>query len=137
MIEDFNGFPDEACIRADFCIVGAGAAGIAIAREFFGSRYKVLLLEWGGPGIEAETQKLYDSEVVGLPHSGIHAGRARVFGGTTTLWGGQALRFDDFDLRKRDWVPYSGWPISREELEPFYDRADRVLNLGPRVSYRD
>jgi len=34
-------------------------------------------------------------------------------------------------------VPFSGWPISREELEPFYDRADRVLQLGPRISYPD
>jgi choline dehydrogenase-like flavoprotein len=137
MIRDFAEFDDGAAVAADICIVGGGAAGIALAREFIGTRFSVLMLEGGGLEAEVETQKLYDSEVVGLPHTGVHEGRARVFGGTTTLWGGQALRLDAFDLQKRSWVPYSGWPISREELEPFYDRADRVLQLGPRISYRD
>jgi choline dehydrogenase-like flavoprotein len=137
MIRDFAEIEDGAAVEADICIVGGGAAGITLAREFIGTRFSVLMLEGGGLEAEAATQKLYDSEVVGLPHSGVHDGRARVFGGTTTLWGGQVLRLDAFDLQKRSWVPYSGWPISREELEPFYARADRVLQLGPRISYRD
>ena len=135
MIEDFNGFPDGSTITTDFCIVGAGAAGITIAREFLGTRSRVLVLEAGGAGSEAATQKLYDSEVVGLPHNGIHEGRARVFGGTTTLWGGQALRFGDLDFQKRSWVPHSGWPISRAELDPYYERAERVMHLGSRFTY--
>jgi choline dehydrogenase-like flavoprotein len=137
MIRDFADFDDGATLAADICIVGGGAAGITIAREFIGTRFSVLMLEGGGLEAEEETQKLYDSEVVGLPHTGVHEGRARVFGGTTTLWGGQALRLDAFDLQKRSWVPFSGWPIPREELEPFYDRADQVLQLGPRIPYRD
>jgi len=137
MIRDFAEFDDGAAVAADICIVGGGAAGITMAREFIGTRFSVLMLEAGGLEAEVETQKLYESEVVGLPHTGVHEGRARVFGGTTTLWGGQALRLDALDLQKRSWVPHSGWPISHEELEPFYDRADRVLRLGPRISYRD
>jgi len=137
MISDFAEFDDGAEVAADVCIVGSGAAGIALAREFIGTHFSVLVLEAGGLEADVETQKLYDSEVVGLPHTGVHEGRARVFGGTTTLWGGQALRLDAFDLQKKSWVPYSGWPISREELEPYYDRADRVLQLGLRISYGD
>jgi len=137
MIEDFEKFDDGATVTGDFCIVGAGAAGITIAREFLGTRYTVILLEGGGLDSEAETQKLYDSEVVGLPHTGIHAGRARLFGGTTTLWGGQALRFKAFDLQEKSWVPFSGWPISSADLDPYYERADQVLQLGPRLAYND
>lgn len=137
MIQDFNEYSDGASLTADICIIGAGAAGIAVAREFAGTRHQVLLLEGGGFDPEAATQKLYDSEVVGLPHTGIHDGRARIFGGTTTLWGGQALRFDEFDLRERSWVPYSGWPVSRAELDPYYERAERVLQIGPRISYSE
>ena len=137
MIEDFHQFNEGTSFEADVCIIGAGAAGIAIAREFLGTRHKILLLESGGFGPEPDSQKLYDSEITGLPHTGIHEGRARIFGGTTTLWGGQALRFDDFDFQERSWVPYSGWPISRAELDPYYDRAERVLHLGPRISYPD
>lgn len=136
MIRDFADFDDGATLAADICIVGGGAAGITIAREFIGTRFSVLMLEGGGLEADEETQKLYDSEVVGLPHAGVREGRARVFGGTTTLWGGQALRLDAFDLQKRSWVPFSGWPISREELEDFYDRADRILQLGPRIPYK-
>jgi choline dehydrogenase-like flavoprotein len=137
MIKDFEKLDDGSTISADVCIIGAGAAGIAIAREFLGTQYTAVTLESGGLNPEAETQKLYDSEVVGLPHLGVHNGRARVFGGTTTLWGGQALRFDAFDLRERSWVPYSGWPISRAELDPYYERADRVLQLGAYIPYAD
>src|ERR1700732_748500 len=135
MIKDFEKLDSESTVRADVCIVGAGAAGIAIAREFLGTRFTAVVLGSGGFNPEAETQKLYDSEVVGLPHAGVHNGRARVFGGTTTLWGGQALRFDPFDFKQRSWVPYSGWPISRAELDPYYDRADRVLQLGAYIPY--
>ena len=129
MIEDFNEFGDGTCVKADICIIGSGAAGITIAREFLGTRHKIVVLEGGGFDPEADSQKLYESEVVGLPHTSIHDGRARVLGGTTTLWGGQALRFEDFDFKERSWVPDAGWPISREALDPYYDRAERVLQL--------
>ena len=137
MIQDFHEFQDGAVVSADVCIVGAGAAGITIAREFIGTHHSVVLLESGGIAAEAETQRLYDSEIVGLPHDSIEQGRARIFGGTTTLWGGQALRFDDIDFKKRTWVPLSGWPISRGELEPYYQRAERVLQIGTPIAYQD
>lgn len=137
MILDFHDFDGGNTINGDICIVGAGAAGITIAREFVGTRYTVVVLEGGGLKPEVETQKLYDSEIIGLPNVGVHEGRARVFGGTTTLWGGQALRFDSFDFEQRSWVPHSGWPISRAELDPFYERAERILNMGPEFSYED
>src|SRR2546425_1725901 len=86
MISDFCEFDEQAMVTADVCIVGGGAAGITLAREFIGTRFSVLMLEGGALEAEAETQKLYDSEVVGLPHTGVHEGRARIFGGTTTLW---------------------------------------------------
>jgi choline dehydrogenase-like flavoprotein len=135
MIADFNTFDPSALIETDVCIIGAGAAGIAIAREFLGSSRHVLLLESGGLGPEADSQHLYDSKVIGLPHQGIHEGRARTFGGTTTLWGGQALRFDDDDFEARPWVPYSGWPITRKELDPYYDRAEGVMRLDAYRTY--
>jgi len=105
LIEDFNKFNDGTSVMADVCIIGAGAAGITIAREFLGTHYKVVILEGGGFDPEADSQKLFESEVVGLPHNSIHDGRARVFGGTTTLWGGQAVRLEDFDFKVRIWIP--------------------------------
>jgi choline dehydrogenase-like flavoprotein len=134
MIVDLHELGDGANLESDLCIIGAGAAGIAMAREFLGTRHSVLLLEGGGLESEAQSQALYESEVVGYPHSGIHSGRARVFGGTTTLWAGQALPLDELDFRPRPWVADSGWPFSRMELEPYYRRAEGVMGLG-RLDY--
>jgi choline dehydrogenase-like flavoprotein len=136
MIEDFNQFTDGSSVAADICIIGAGAAGIAIAREFLGTQLKVVVLEGGGLDPEPGSQELFESEVIGLPHASIHDGRARILGGTTSLWGGQALRFDSFDFEERSWVPYSGWPISREALDPYYERAERILHLGAPIPFQ-
>jgi choline dehydrogenase-like flavoprotein len=121
----------------DLCIIGAGAAGISLAREFVGSRHKVLLLESGGRESEPQTQALYESEVVGLEHFGIHNARVRAFGGTTNLWGGQSLRLGFADFQQRLWVPHSGWPITEGVLDPYYERAEAVLQIGERFTYRD
>jgi choline dehydrogenase-like flavoprotein len=135
MIEDFNAFPDGVSITADVCIIGAGAGGIALAKELQSTHFRVVVLESGGLDNEAPVQKLNESEVVGLPHAGIEKGRIRAFGGTTTAWGGQTMRLGAFDLQARHWVPNSGWPITLQEIEPFYERAERALQLGPNIPY--
>ena len=56
----FNSFLDArhekagAVIETDLCIIGSGAAGITIAREFVGSSIRVCLLEAGGLSINPE-----------------------------------------------------------------------------------
>jgi choline dehydrogenase-like flavoprotein len=129
MILDINDSNVSSPLNADLCIIGSGAAGIAMAREFIGTSHKVIVLEAGGQVFEDRCQEPYRSEVVGLKHEGIHTGRARVLGGTTTLWAGQVLPLFDIDFIKRDWVPLSGWPIKRKELFEYYLRAERVMQV--------
>src|SRR5260370_35088332 len=88
MIGDFAEFNDGAEVAADICIVGGGAAGITLAREFIGTRFSVLMLEGGGLKAEVETPKLYDSEAGGLSHTAIPEGRARAFCGPAPFQGG-------------------------------------------------
>ena len=71
----------------------------------------VLLLEAGGPDVDEASQESYKSELIGLEHTGVHIGRFRAQGGTTTRWGGQILELDDIDFLKRDGIEGSGWPI--------------------------
>jgi hypothetical protein len=118
-------------LEADLCIVGAGAAGISIAREWIGAARTVLLLEGGGFDYEPRMQDLYRAENVGLPYFPIQAARLHYFGGTTGHWAGFCAPYDASDFERRDWVPHSGWPITRAELDPYYARAQRVLELGP------
>lgn len=129
MLIDFNEFTHGGEITADVCVIGAGAAGITLANELDGSGLDVVLLAGGAARQEAADQDLYRSRVVGLAHEGIHTGRARVLGGTTTLWAGQALTLDPIDFQPRDWVPDSGWPFGRETLDPYYTRAQGVMRL--------
>jgi choline dehydrogenase-like flavoprotein len=62
----------------------------------------------------------------------VHTGRFRVFGGSTTRWGGQALRLSPWDFTRRSWVKHSGWPIEFEELSRYYPAAERFLLLDQR-----
>jgi len=128
---DARTLPNGSVLEADLCIVGAGAAGISMALEWIGSRHKVLLLEGGGLDYEPAMQELYRGEIVGLPYYPLQAARLHYFGGTTGHWAGFCSTFDPIDFETRDWVPHSGWPIRREELDPFYARAQPLLQLGP------
>ncbi|HEV2670629.1 MAG TPA: GMC family oxidoreductase [Gemmatimonadales bacterium] len=128
---DARTLPNGTVLEGDLCIVGAGAAGITIAREWIGARQTVLLLEGGGLQYEAAMQDLYRGDIVGLPYFPLEAARLHLFGGTTGHWAGFCSTFDGIDFAARDWVPHSGWPLRREDLDPFYARAQPLLELGP------
>ena len=127
MIVDANDLADVRTMRADVCIVGAGAAGISLALQFIGSGIEVLLLESGGVAEEPDTQALYAGTVADERlHCPPDRYRQRRFGGTTTTWGGRCLPFDPIDFELRDYVPHSGWPLAREALLPYYPLANRL-----------
>ncbi len=133
MILDFAD-PDVAAEHsADVCIVGAGVAGIAIASRLLDSGRTVLLLESGGLEAEEAASRLTSGEMAGLPLR-IEQGRARVFGGTGTVWPGQCIRLDPSDFEVRDWVPHSGWPLTADSLEPWYEQAEAWLGIPARDS---
>jgi choline dehydrogenase-like flavoprotein len=118
-------------IRADVCIVGAGAAGIAMALELIDSTLEVLVLESGGFEFDPKTQSLYEGAVADeRMHSLPVRFRQRQFGGSTTIWGGRCVPFDAIDFEQRDYVPHSGWPIGLDDLMPFYLKANRICEAG-------
>jgi choline dehydrogenase-like flavoprotein len=129
MINDLLQSSPSQSARRDVCIIGAGAAGIALAVELERLGKSVFLLEGGGAKHEEQAQEPYKSEVVGNTHRGVHVGRIRAQGGTTTKWGGQILEFDALDFEERGWVDGSGWPFSKQHLAPFYGHALRLEGL--------
>jgi len=131
VILDANDLADGKTVRADVCIVGAGAAGISMALQFIGSGVEVLLLESGGVAEEPATQALYAGTVADERlHSPADRYRQRRFGGTTGIWGGRCLPFDPIDFEPRDYVPHSGWPFALEALLPYYPLANRLCEAG-------
>jgi choline dehydrogenase-like flavoprotein len=127
-----NGAPVDAgdAFRADVCIIGAGAAGLSLARRLVQRGHEVCLLESGGLDFEQETQDLYRGANVGMPYYDLDQSRLRFFGGTVAIWGGRCALLDPIDFEHRDWVPHSGWPIGRADLDAYYRQANDQLELG-------
>lgn len=121
LINDYRNLTTPSEIDADLCIIGAGAAGLAIARTFIGTDTKVCLIESGGFAGEEANQALYEGTSIGSPDFDPGISRMRVFGGSCNLWGGGCIPIGK--LESRDWVPNSSWPISYQDLEPYYRHA--------------
>ena len=133
MLLDARSVPTGTVIETEVCIVGTGAAGITLAREFTNSGFRVALLESGSTVLQEATQDLYAGSNIGRRYFDPKdtSLRVRYFGGTTNYWGGLCPVLDPLDFEMREGVPYSGWPFSRPYLEPWYRRAQEVLQLGP------
>jgi choline dehydrogenase-like flavoprotein len=56
-------------------------------------------------------------------------------GGNTNHWFGNCRPLDDVDFEPRPWIQYSGWPLRRYQLLPFYERAQLLCGLGPFALY--
>lgn len=118
-------------LETDVCIIGAGPAGISLARAFDGKPFRVILLEGGKLRRDRGSQALYKGENVGLHYEALDQARSRYFGGSSNCWGGFCRPLDTHDFEVRDWVPNSGWPIRRADLMPYYQRAHSLFQLGP------
>ncbi|MEO1134167.1 MAG: hypothetical protein AAFX40_15870, partial [Cyanobacteria bacterium J06639_1] len=121
---------DGTELECDVCIVGTGAAGMAIACELEGSPWDVLAIDGGGLTVAADTQALHDLDNIGYPLREDVVPRWRYFGGTTHTWGSKCVELMPSDFARRDYVPDSGWPISLDDLRPFYRRAAAWLELS-------
>ena len=117
-------------IDADVCVMGAGAAGIPMARRLAEGGLKVCLVESGGTDFEQATQDLYRGENLGMPYYDLHDSRLRFFGGTVAIWGGRCAVLDPIDFEERPWVAHSGWPFGRAEIDPYYRRANAIFDVG-------
>jgi choline dehydrogenase-like flavoprotein len=130
MIVDSRRIASGTIVRADLCIVGAGPAGITIAREFVNYPGRVVLLESGGTAIREETQSLCRGNATGHPYPPLHICRRRILGGSTSYWGGWGRPLDSIDFEERAWVPHSGWPFTKHQLKAEYVRAHTIWKLG-------
>jgi choline dehydrogenase-like flavoprotein len=130
-LEQAGELPQER-LYADVCIVGAGAAGLTLAKKLASPGRRVLLLEAGGRDYEPAIAALGGGENVGFPYYDLEDSRLRFFGGTTAVWGGRCAELDAIDFQARDWVPLSGWPFGKAVLAPYYADARRIVEVAQR-----
>ena len=105
MFIDARSVSTGTIIETEVCIVGAGAAGITLAREFSDQSFRVVLLESGGTEPDAATQDLYSGNNIGRPYFDPRVQRLRYFGGTTNHWAGRCALPDPVDFEVREGMP--------------------------------
>jgi len=114
----------------DVCIAGGGIAGITLAIALAEQRVRVLLLEAGGLEYSADSQGVYEGESVGRAYFDLKDTRLRFLGGSSNHWIGRCRTLDAEDFEQRDFMAHSGWPISRDEVEPYLERASQILEIS-------
>ena len=104
-------------------VVGAGPAGIVTALELARSGRTVLLIDSGGDSRQPDVQRLGDLVGEDPAHVSMSLATSRQLGGASNLWGGRCVPFDPVDFEARDIAHDSTWPVSYEELQPYFQRA--------------
>ncbi|HYH19627.1 MAG TPA: GMC family oxidoreductase [Azospirillum sp.] len=130
MLLDLRGLAEPWTFEAPVCILGAGAAGITLARRLLARGHEVLVAESGGADFETEVQALAAGTSSGHPYYDLGDVNLRMVGGTTPIWGGRCAELDPIDFEPRPWVPHSGWPIGHAELAPYYREAAQALEIA-------
>jgi len=127
----------------DCIIVGSGAGGSTLASELSRQGKWVLLLERGGQ-LPLEDQNIKGTDLFrktkyhplgekwfGPDGDPFAPQTAYALGGNTKIWGAvlQRMREKDFlSLPLQEGISPS-WPFSYEELEPYYEYAEKLFNV--------
>ena len=129
-------FPDIDAFRTSgfqpkACVIGSGPAGVSIALQLAHAGIPVVVLEAGTEEVTDESQDFYRGKVEGDYYFDLDVTRIRLLGGCSNHWAGWCREMDAHDFEQRDWIPNSGWPIGRADLEPYFDTARTMLELVP------
>ncbi len=135
MFIDTRTLANRSRIDTDLAVIGAGPAGISIARAIAAPNTQVCIVESGGLTPAPEIQALCQGENAGIDYP-LAGTRLRQFGGSSGHWGGYCRPLDPIDFEARDWVPLSGWPFGREALDPYWEAASLAVQNGP-ARYED
>ena len=149
-------FPTRKAV--DFVVIGSGASGGILARELATAGFDVVVLEQGpyrqssdfvhdewdiffGPGLsgtgDPQTFRHDPTETARVPQGGppplLYA---RGVGGSSVHFSGNYWRMRPLDFKERSLLgPISGtgfadWPISYEELEPYYTKVEWEIGVS-------
>ena len=126
-------------MRYDVVIIGSGFGGALAALSLSEAGMRVLMLERGG----SAARDAHDWSPRRVLLEGRYAGRGpvevrqygarepsplyptQVLGGNSVLYGGASLRMRPADFER--------WPISYDQLEPHYGRAEELLGIAGRA----
>jgi choline dehydrogenase-like flavoprotein len=132
-------------------VIGSGAGGGTLSNELVQKGVKVVLLEAGG---RHEIEDFVNDEWTSFSNiswldkrttsgtwrvakdfSGLPAWIVKAVGGSTVHWAGASLRFQEHEFKVKSTygdIPGANlldWPISLQEMEPYYDRAEDKMGV--------
>ncbi|NNF51317.1 MAG: GMC family oxidoreductase, partial [Gammaproteobacteria bacterium] len=144
--------------EVDFVIVGSGAAGGVLARELAVAGFNIVVLEQGpyrrsadfkhdevgvfiqnelgGGASDPQTFRHSDSETASVQLNPPAALYARSVGGSSTHYSGNFWRLRPVDFKEHSLlgdIPGTGfadWPVTYEEMEPYYTRVDWEIGVS-------
>lgn len=124
-----------ADLSGDVVVVGSGPLGIVTALECADAGLSVLLIESGLDSYNAEIQALSDADesVDDYFHDHADVSIRRQVGGTSALWGGRCVPFDPIDFERRPWLDDDLWPVSYDDIEPYFQAACDWVRCGEAV----
>ncbi|WP_114906046.1 GMC family oxidoreductase [Ornithinimicrobium murale] len=135
--------------EASVVIIGSGAGGGTLAYELTRAGIPVVVLE-AGPHLRNEDYMNLEWEAfnqmawldprttsgswrIATDFPNLPAWLVKAVGGTTTHWSGATPRFKAHEFRTRsvygrvEGANLLDWPITLEELAPYYDRAEKAM----------
>jgi choline dehydrogenase-like flavoprotein len=125
-------------------VVGSGPAGATAAWELAKAGVEVIILEAGPRPPEDRFEVMDRSKDGSIPWPrasypyetyvddiDIDRLTVRMVGGTSLTWGATTPRFQPNDFRLRSaYGVGEDWPLTYDELEPYYVRAERLLGVS-------
>lgn len=147
----------------DVCVIGSGAGGSPVAAALAEAGLSVLLLEKGpwfrredflrdevvqvqrntflpDPRVDPHVQEIRDfAGRVHVDEASQEAWNGVLVGGASNLMSGFFLRMKPVDFRQLselgpvDGADVADWPLSYDDLEPYYDRVEKEVGVSGRV----
>ena len=127
MLIDARRLTDDR-IKAGICVIGSGMGGTSVTKKLVEAGLDVLLVEAGGDRDSRHGMPPVQHQMVGQDF-GLPLTRVLEIGGSTNAWHGICAPLDPIDFAARDWIAESGWPISYNDLEPYYTEARYWLGV--------
>ncbi len=131
-------------IESDICIIGSGITAAVVAEKLTEEREaRIVVVEAGDETVPLAERAAHRTRFVaygespwgrdhidGMTADGIQS-RSMQVGGLAMHWGGVTPRFSPEDFRVKSLYGVGhDWPVSYEELEPFYHEAERRIGVA-------